>query len=349
MSLIKRLAALAIPLALAILIGCGGGGSSTNRGTSPNALTRQNVKEGFGLTLMALAQSGMGPIGAGAGTSGGTNGGGGGVPYVGAFVHSFLPGPGGPLARVKATRGDVGTSGGTTGTTTSGGGGETPEIYFDEYLGLWVEWSWSDNEYSTLLFEDEAKTQPAGSFHTTYTETSFTSTFEITAGQFKGAHGRYVSTYTDEGGFASETTYDNTWPGYGHDEGTATWSETGSQWHHRGDLEDGSWYESDGAFTVAGGGHSSGSDSRGYRYDFTYNPDGSGSGRVEGPENGLPCTITWRADGFTRIVWADGSVEEFDPNDWIGGGTTGSGTGGDANTGTVTGTGGVGTSGTGEG
>ncbi|MGV3616882.1 MAG: hypothetical protein ACO1SV_16270 [Fimbriimonas sp.] len=334
MKILKKLAALAVPVLLAVLIGCGGGGSSRGTGGSPDALTRQQVKNGFGMSLIALAQSGMMPgAGSTAGTSGGSTGSAGSVPFVGAFVRQFLPGIGRGVETIGTRVSTTGDSG-TGGSTSSGGGGEEPPpIYFDEYLGLWVEWVSTDNQFSTLLFEDEAKTKPAGSFDNTFDfDGNYTSTFEITAGPFAGAHGRYETTVAGDGE-SGETTYDNTWPTWGHDEGSATWGPNGSEWHHRSDMPDGSWYQSQGAFGANGGGSASGSDSLGYRYEFTYNENGSGKGRVEGPQSGLPCTITWRADGFTRIVWADGTVEEYDPNDWFGeGGTTGS-VGGTSSTG----------------
>lgn len=319
MSLFQRFSVLFAALALAVLIGCGGGGSNSNSGgSSPNALTRQQVKDGLGQSLIALAQSGMG--GGSVGTSGGSTGSMGGVPFVGSFVRQFLPGG------EFFTRGTSGGGEGTTGSTSSGGGGEEPTIYFDEYLGLWVEWSEEGNTFSTNLYEDEAKTKPAGSFVNTFTENgNFTSTFSITAGPFAGAHGVY-ETVVGSDGASSETTYDNTWPTWGHDEGTASWSENGSAWHHRSELPNDAWFESDGAFNANGSGTASGSDSRGYHYSFTYNADGSGRGRVEGPDAGLPCTLTWTSDGVTKIKWADGTEETFDPNSWFDGDDGWSGT-----------------------
>lgn len=317
MTLFQRFAALVVPVALAVLIGCGGGGGSTtgSGGGSPTALTRQQVKSGFGQSLIALAQSGMGG-GASVGTGGSSTGSVGGVPFVGAFVRQFLPGPGNFLTRGSTGEGGEGTTGGST---SSGGGGETPEIYFDEYLGLWVEWAEDGNTYSTNLYEDEAKTKPAGSFVNTFDDNgNFTSTFTISAGPFSGAHGLYETVVGNDGA-SGTTTYDNTWPTWGHDEGTASWSEGGSQWHHRSELPNDAWFESDGSFKSNGSGSASGSDSRGYHYSFTYNADGSGKGRVEGPDAGLPCTLTWNTSGVTTIKWADGTTETFDPNAWFGG------------------------------
>jgi hypothetical protein len=324
MTLFQRFAVLFASLALAVLIGCGGGGGSNSgpTGTAPNALTRQQVKDGFAQSIIALAQSGMG--GGSVGTSGGNTGSMGGVPFVGAFIRQFVPGTGSWLTR-DTTGGGTGS---TNGSTTSGGG-EPPELYFDEYLGLWVQWTESGNTFSTNLFEDQEKTKPAGSFVNTFTENgSFTSTFAITAGPFAGAQGVYETVVANDGE-SGETTYDNTWPTWGHDEGSASWNANGSSnWQHRSELPNDSWFESNGSFRANGSGSASGSDSRGYHYSFTYNPDGSGRGRVEGPDAGLPCTLEWNSSGVTKITWADGSVETYDPNEWFEeGGTSGGNTG----------------------
>lgn len=327
MTLFQRFSVLFAAFALAVLIGCGGGGSSSNpTGSAPSALTRQQVKDGFAQSIIALAQSGMGG-GASVGTSGSNTGSMGGVPFVGAFIRQFVPGTGSWLTRDTTGGGTTGTNGSTT-----SGGGEHPEIYFDEYLGLWVEWTESGNTFSTNLFEDEAKTKPAGSFVNTFTENgNFTSTFSITAGPFTGAHGVY-ETVVSNNGESGETTYDNTWPTWGHDEGSASWNANGSSnWQHRSEMPDDSWFESNGSFNANGSGAASGSDSRGYRYSFTYNADGSGRGRVEGPDAGLPCTLEWNSDGIIKIKWADGSTETYDPNQWFEddwSGTSGGSTGG---------------------
>ena len=40
-----------------------------------------------------------------------------------------------------------------------------------------------------------------------------------------------------------------------------------------------------------------------------YRADGSGHGRITGPDPGLPATIDWDAQGNTTVVYADGSSE----------------------------------------
>jgi hypothetical protein len=315
MATVSRFYALFLAVAMALLIGCGGSGSGTG-GVAPSALTRQQVRDGLGHTIMALAQSGAMPSAA-VGTSGGSTGGYyAGVPFIGGYVRFSEPGMGAV----------GGSEGGSTGGTTGSGGGDEPAItlYFDEYLGLWAETTFTENSMTTQLFEDEAKTKPAGSFAVEYTAGSYVSTFEITAGTFAGAHGRYVTTFSED--FTSgETRYENTWPTWGSDHGTSTWGPTGTVWEHRSDATDGTWFETTGQFDAEGNGILTGSDSLGFRYRFEYRADGSGSGRVEGPLPGLPCTISWRADGYTRIVWANGEVEIFEPGDVIAGTSGGSG------------------------
>lgn len=315
-----------MPLLLALVIGCGGGGGS-RVGGAPLAQTRQQIKEGFGRSILSMAQSGAfgGVV---SGTSGSTSGGGfmgGGVPYIGGYV--FWSGMGGTTGGTGGGGREVGTGGGTGG---SGGSG-TSDLYYDEYLGLWAQYDWTETTSTTHLYEDEAKTKPAGSFNFEYdlTFSNYTSTFEITAGNYAGAHGSYV-TAVDGNNISS--TYENFWPGWGSDRGEMTWNDTGGTWSNRSDAANGDWWENSGSYSDTGQGTVSGSDSHGFKYRFNYNPDGTGNGRVEGPVAGLPCTIEWLADGSATITWADGTVERIGPADWgFGGGTSGGG-GGDVGT-----------------
>lgn len=321
MNLLRRILTYAAPVMLAIVIGCGGSrNTSATTGGSPNALTRTSIKNGYSLNLIGLAQSGAAPMaGGGAGTTGSS--GGMGIPFMGAFIRDLAPGGGGGVG-LGLHRG-VREVGGTTG---SGGGTEVPtNFYYDEYLGLWVEWSSTETSYSMLLFLDESKSQAAGSMETTYASdfSSYTSKYEITGGPYSGAKGSYESTIDLEGNYA--TSFDNTWPNWGHDKGESVWGPNGGSSTYRSEATDGSWFTASSQFSADGSGSSSSEDSAGHKYKFVYNADGGGSGVVEGPEAGLPAKITWTADGHTKIVWADGSVEEFDPWTWVedGGGTTG--------------------------
>ena len=367
-----------VALLLAV-IGCGGGGTVGGPGGSPNLQTRERLQRTLGFSVIAMLQGGFqtfGQAGAingttGSGTTGGSSSttGGYGIPMIGAFLLNFGNGRVPMFASQLRPRGDVGTSGGTsggsdggsstdggtdgtsdgttdvgtTGVGTSGttGGGEGPYLYFDEWLGLWVESDWEENEWTSLLFVDEAKTQPAGGFHSVYSDwNSFpvtgNSTYEITAGPFQGAHGQYTLLYETEQSGHME--YDNFWPGYGSDEGSSTWSDGAWTWRSSLTLEDGSWSKSEGTYEESGTGHFVWQNSDGYKWSYTYNPDGSGSGIIEGPDPGLPAKVTWTPEGHYRIEYADGTVEEFDMWGIMGGmgyGTSGGGGGGTVSTGST--------------
>jgi hypothetical protein len=69
------------------------------------------------------------------------------------------------------------------------------------------------------------------------------------------------------------------------------------------------WSEGAGSFRADGSGGTWLSSSDGYKSDYRYNADGSGHGRITGPDPGLPVSISWDAFGNTMIVYADGTVE----------------------------------------
>jgi hypothetical protein len=107
------------------------------------------------------------------------------------------------------------TSGTTTGSTD--GGLPDPTFYYDDYLRLWLESSWTETSSTVRLYEDELKAVPAGRFVTTYPSGwdtypySFASKFEITAGPYAGAKGNYES--VAETDLSGHMTYASTWPG----------------------------------------------------------------------------------------------------------------------------------------
>ena len=100
------------------------------------------------------------------------------------------------------------------------------------------------------------------------------------------------------------------------DTGKSTWSGRGdSSWINRTESADGKdWTESAGSWRSDGSGGTRMATSDGYEAIFTFNSDGSGHGRVSGPEAGLPATITWDTQGNDTIRYADGTVERF--NRW---------------------------------
>ncbi|MEZ0325466.1 MAG: hypothetical protein ACAH95_06140, partial [Fimbriimonas sp.] len=278
---------------LLLVIGCGGGGSGP--GGSPNSETRTRLMKTLGFAQIAMLQGGfqsLGQAGAingttGEGTTGGsgTTGGGMSMPMIGAFIRNFGGGPK-PLFASRLVRAQVGATlsrdqfvtgppnEGTSGSTSSGGGGvEDPYFYYDEWLGLWVESQWTDNSWTTLLFIDQEKTQPAGSFQNSYSDwqtypITGSSTYEIIAGPFAGAHGRYEMVFDTE--TVGHMDYDNFWPSYGSDEGSSSWNEEGWTWSANQTWEDGNWSKSSGTYGSDGTGHFVWENSEGYKWSYSY-------------------------------------------------------------------------------
>jgi len=193
-----------------------------------------------------------------------------------------------------------------------------PGFYYDEWLGLWVEVQNTSNGVTFLLYEDEQKTRRAGHITTTFPENTesypqvYRSEYE-----FLGPRGFY------ETKLESETTgtmrYENESSAFGKDTGSASWRDGRYEWSHRHEGKDGFWSEDFGSFASDGSGTTRSRNSLGYRTTFKYRADGSGEGVIEGPDPGLPATITWDAQGNVRIVWADGTVEEYNWFGWSGG------------------------------
>ena len=341
-----RISTLVYVFLAALLIGCGGASVGVGGGSSPTSRTREAIKSGYLRALIGAGALGAGPSGGfgGGGTTGGSSSGStgtsGGFPGFGFLVHDYSS-PGSDTSGSSTGRTIESTSGSTTGTT--GGDLPGPSFYYDDYLNLWLDSSWTDTSSTVLLYEDEQKSKPAGSFVTTYPSGwktypySYLSKFEITAGSYAGAKGSYESVAESES--AGHMAYTSTWPGYGQDSGESSYTAEGGTWSYASTLTNGTWYHDTGSYTMTKSTFTS-EDSSGYRRSYTYLADGSGSGRIEGPDPGLPAIIEWDVNGHTKITYADGTSEEWDA--WSGG-TTGS-TAGDG--GTVTGsTGDVGTSG----
>ena len=350
----------------AALIGCGGGGSSASS-SKPTTVTRSSVAAGHRHILLSLAGAGVqtavqavgmngygGGVGTtGSGTSGGGTGGGtstgfagGGMPLIGAYVRNSIvvPTTGHPLKpsrmpmtiAVGPTDGEPG-SGSTGGST--GGDVTTSGIYFDEFLGLWVENTQvSPNESKSFLYLDQAKSSPAGFFDTIYPSTWETfpivyhSTYQITSGNFAGSHGTYDFTISSP--TTGISTYDSSWAGQGTSKGSSSWSPASYTWENRFDNADGSWYHDAGTFYANGSGNSLTENSAGYKWTYHFNADGSGSGTIAGPDAGLPAAIVWDGQGHIRVTYADGTVDEWNFFDVVSsGGTTGSGSGTSGTTG----------------
>ena len=355
----RSLLAAGVALGLALLAGCGGsrgGGGSTTKAAAPTEKTRSRVQSMHSGVVRGISQSGYQNVGQAVtrngifscsfgsatdlvtGGSGGITGGGGApvpsgvstaIPMVGAFLRNVAAVP--PKTRaahiVRISRQEEPPTPTKPPVITD----PAPTFYFDYYLGLWVAVTDTPGKSLYQLYEDEAKTKPAGSI-TTVSPTDWTvypqiynSTYEFNAGYLAGSHGFSKSaTAADYSGSMSyEDFYNDGW----HDKGASNWSGQGDySWTSRTDVGDGAWTESAGTFRADGSGGTRTTGSDGYQAIYTYNADGSGRGEITGPDPGLPVTISWDAYGNTTITYADGSTEHY--AGWgygggIGGGTTG--------------------------
>lgn len=324
------LAAMASTLAL---ISCGGGGGGGSSQLSSTGRAVQNVQR---LSVLSMANSGIAiaPFmlsghGGGGGTTGTTGGGGfvgGGVPSLGFFFRDF-GGPGG-LAAMSRTRGEDG-GGATTGTN----GGPQDSFYYDEWLQLWVDIEWTETNFNIHFYQDEAGTLPAGHVSSSYTgdwgnfPQIYHNEYEFTAGPLAGSHGSYdcIQTSWSEGNMVYEETYAD---GSKY-EGESQWTNETSTWSSRWDGPNNvGWFQDNGTWSMDGSGTYSCSNSEGWSSTWNYNSDWSGSAHFEGPDPKLPADMTWTSDGHYKVVYADGSVEEWSWEDFwndVEGGTTGTG------------------------
>jgi hypothetical protein len=187
-------------------------------------------------------------------------------------------------------------------------------FYYDEWLELWVEVDFSDTTYRVDYYQDEAKTRHAGYMSSTWPTDwtsypiSWRSDYEFLAGPLAGSRGSYVSVMTSD--MSGSMTYDSIWDGSRY-QGQSTWDDRAASWTNRTDNADGTWYTDRGDFRTDGSGTTQSESSIGYRTSYTWNADGSGRGRLEGPDPGLPATIVWNTEGAGTITYADGTVEEF--------------------------------------
>lgn len=336
----KYLGFFALAASVIVLGACGGGGGTIGGDRAPTQQTRDAVRMTQASGIRAMLSGGGQTFGQaesanGFGGGGGTTGGGGfGIPMIGAFMQKVAIDP--SFRELRSRNGDP-----DAGTTGGGGilpGDEFPTFYYDEYLGLWVDLQITETSISFLLYEDEAKAKTAGSVISqwpsdwrTYPQ-SYVSTFEFTAGAYAGSHGRYETILESESN--GRSSYEAFWKG-SHDVGTSTWSEVGTQWTNRFENAEGYWSQDSGTFRADGSGVTASENSLGYKTHYEYFADGSARGVIEGPDPGLPATITWDSKGHVVVTYADGTSEEWD---WwticsdivegdVSGGTTGSGGG----------------------
>lgn len=321
--------ALAAGGVLTLLAGCGGGsGISGGGGTnptgsgSPSAATRAKVFSLQRTTLRTMTQSGFqsadfaaarnGAFEAGAPAEGGARP----LPLLGAFLRNVASVPPSAraqaISRMKKARRSISGEGAPTLPPE----GEMPTLYFDEYLGLWVEIAESMGKTTFLLYEDAAKTRPAGKIETlspadgeVYPQT-YENTYRFEAGLLRETNGFSKTTLNENG--SGSTAYENVYRDGGRDRGQSAWTARGDvTWSARTDAADGYWTRDRGTWRADGSGSTHSQTSDGYTADYTYNADGSGRGKIAGPVPGLPATVTWDPWGNTSIRYSDGTVENY--------------------------------------
>ena len=336
-------------LGASALAGCGGGGGATRVvSKTPTKATKDRVKSGQTQSLRALAQSGVpngalsamagGSFMATGGATGATGSGAGDaapvssaanaappVPLLGQFLNNIAatsrPNRSRAIARMRTRhaqglgrlRHDDSTIGSPPSDPPVPDPGPLPSFYYDDYLGLWVDIADTPTSSTFALYEDEAKTKPAGSIMTTFPTGDtfpqvFESTYTFTAGSQAGAHGDYKNTFNKDN--SGSSSYLDVYVDGGKDQGSSQSTAGGDYtWTGRTDNADKSYSSMKGTFHADGSGavHSDGSD--GYASDYTYRADGSGHARISGPFPGLPATIDWDTQGNTTIRYADGTSE----------------------------------------
>ena len=336
---------LALALSAGLLAGCGGGGG-TSRAVSktPTKAVKAHIYQLQTQSLRALSQSGVAnstltaisgggnlmatstSVGAVAPTAGGSDGASASappaLPLTGQFLHNIAStshaGRSAAIRRMQARHAarlihgrDVVNG---SGPTVAPDPGPPVTFYYDDYLGLWTDITDTATSSTYNLYVDEAKTQPAGSVTSTFPADyntfpqTYTFNYTYTAGSQAGSKGTYTSVYNQDN--SGSSSYSDVYVDGGTDKGSSTQTAAGDYtWTGRTDNADKSYTSQSGTFHADGSGstHSQGSD--GYVYDVTYRTDGSGHGRITGPDPGLPATIDWDAQGNTTVVYADGSTE----------------------------------------
>lgn len=300
---------LCVLLVLGVTAGCGGGGGG--RGRAPTDMTRLRVQGHLGTAFGALTLSGA-QSGRMASLMNGAPGMSRGASMLGGFFRAAS------LAARALAAGSEGSSGGG-GSDPEPGWDGSPGFYYDEWLGLWVEVEETPSSSTFRLYEDEGKTKPAGLIVSTWPADwgvypqRHTYAYQITAGLMAGSTGTTEVVLESEA--VGGMTYDHTWAGGWKSRGSAAWRAGKYSWNNRSEEPGGFWSVDTGEFADDGSGTSYSENSLGYRSRFVFYADGSGKGTIEGPDAGLPATITWDAEGHVRIVWADGTVEEYN---WYG-------------------------------
>ena len=243
-------------------------------------------------------------------------------PFIGAFLHGGfgfgggLPSGTGVIGLSSPSSG-IGVAIGASVPAVRRAGTRESTFYYDEYLGLWVDYTSDSTSVTSFLYEDQAKTKPAGNIKSNYRndfvpgdDFSYTSSYSFTAGLLKGSSGNYNTTFKSDG--SGSSSYKDVETDGSTSIGSSVQQADGSSsWSSKYSSARGYVSNDSGSFNSDGSGKSHYDSSDGYASDYQYNADGSGSAKVNGPEPGLPAVIVWDADGNVTITYADGTTEHF--------------------------------------
>ncbi|MGC4043713.1 MAG: hypothetical protein QM758_07895 [Armatimonas sp.] len=335
----KRLGFIAAGAAVLLLIGCGGGGSDERENT------RARVKS-IDTALGSRSQfDPMQVLGKGAFGHGGMS------DALNGFMGSNgLPSPG--------FAGDTYSRAKSVAKTRAEGG-----VYFDGYLRLWAKKTQTDTDTTTEIrydfYVDEALTQPGGFVSSLQPKWNdwvypvddlspnggpivppiqqptfpivYRTTYQFTEGTLKGSNG--LSENITNSDYSYDSRYENNYADGWKDKGNNHSDRDGSTWFARIDTPEGKYAEGAGSFRSGIGGSRLES-SDGYKADYQFTSSGSGHGKIEGTDPGLPVTVSWDMSGNVLVKYADGTTESFQRNygypipvDYGGGNTTAAGTG----------------------
>ena len=279
------------------------------------------------------AGNSAGAANASAGNISGTNG----ITLAGAYLNSLRPSGGAnnstsginrSVKRLAKHRGrdasdgsdnSGGSSGATTGDPGSADGGpgsvgSVSNFYYDEWLALWVDTTANTSiTYSQKFYEDEAKTIPAGSLDSTSSDWSVYPVsgsyhFVCAAGTLKGTSSD--STFTYNADYSGASHYSSvTSDGWKYKGDSINNADGSSTWTNRTDSPDGTYSTDTGTFRSDGSSVTKTTGSDGYTVEYVNNADGSATGKITGPFDGLPANIVRDTTGKTTITYADGTVD----------------------------------------
>ncbi|MGV3618174.1 MAG: hypothetical protein ACO1SV_22840 [Fimbriimonas sp.] len=198
-------------------------------------------------------------------------------------------------------------------------GEENGDVYFDEWIGLWVKSTSPMNDdpgaSGDLYFEDQALTTPGGHRLTWLSQSGvypITGKDELvyTAGNFKGERDLYEWTVNEDESGSSKG--EGNYPGVGSFVFQGSWTPGGiSHFTERFDAVDGSWQEfelqedDDLSYVLTI------NSSLGVKFTMNFAQDQSGTGRIQGNAQGLPATLVWDMDGNGTVTWSDGTTQDI--------------------------------------